>query len=138
MLIPSRILRQSALLGPVFLLAGCVSLPAVSPEDAARERAQAWLDALMAFDIDGIYSFTSPAYQTAHSARFYSKNYAGRNMWKTAELGDVRCDNADDFGVCKVDVVVTYRGFNMKEDMTTVLTETWIEVDGTWYSQPRQ
>jgi hypothetical protein len=40
--------------------------------------------------------------------------------------------------VCKVDVVVTYRGFNMKEDMTTVLTETWIEVDGTWYSQPEQ
>ena len=92
----------------------------------------------MDFDIEGIYRFTTPAYRSAHSARFYSKNYAGRNMWKTAELGNVQCDAADAFGLCKVEVVVTYRGFNMKDDMTTVLTESWTEVAGVWYSQPRQ
>ena len=120
------------------VLAGCVVAPPEPPEDAVRQRAQQWLDALMHFDIEGIYRFTSPAYRSAHSARFYAKNYAGRNMWKTAELGDVQCDAAHAFGLCKVEVVVTYRGFNMKDEMTTVLTESWIEVAGVWYSQPRQ
>ena len=118
-------------------LSGCASLPAQGPEEQVRSRAQAWLDALMDFDIDGIYRFTSPAYQSAHSARFYSKNYAGRNMWRTAELGEISCDQAEAFGVCAVEVIVTYRGFNMSEEMTTVLTETWVQIDEMWYSQPR-
>lgn len=118
-------------------LSGCASLPAQGPEEQVRSRAQAWLDALMDFDIDGIYRFTSPAYQSAHSARFYSKNYAGRNMWRTAELGEISCDQAEAFGVCAVEVIVTYRGFNMSEEMTTVLTETWVQIDDIWYSQPR-
>lgn len=118
-------------------LTACVSTPQ-SPEAAVRIRAQEWLDALMEFDIDGIYSYTSPAYQSAHSASFYSKNYAGRNMWRTATIGDVRCDGEPEFGVCKVDLVVTYRGFTMSEEMTTVLTETWVELDGRWYTKPRQ
>ena len=118
-------------------LSGCASVPAQGPETQVRSRAQAWLDALMDFDIDGIYRFTSPAYQSAHSARFYSKNYAGRNMWRTAELGEISCDQAEAFGVCAVEVIVTYRGFNMSEEMTTVLTETWVQIDDMWYSQPR-
>lgn len=118
-------------------LSGCTSVPAQGPEEQVRSRAQAWLDALMEFDIDGIYRFTSPAYQSAHSARFYSKNYAGRNMWRSAELGAITCDQAEAFGVCAVEVVVAYRGFNMSEEMTTVLTETWVQIDDKWYSQPR-
>ena len=118
-------------------LSGCTSVPAQGPEEQVRSRAQAWLDALMDFDIDGIYRFTSSAYQSAHSARFYSKNYAGRNMWRTAELGEVSCDQAEAFGVCAVEVIVAYRGFNMSEEMTTVLTETWVQIDDMWYSQPR-
>ena len=119
------------------VLSGCISVPAQDTHNIVRSRAQAWLDALMDFDIDGIYRFTSPAYQSAHSARFYSKNYAGRNMWRSAELGEISCDQADAFGVCAVKVLVTYQGFNMREEMTTELTETWVQVDGVWYSQPR-
>ena len=104
---------------------------------AVRVRAQAWLDALMAFDIEGIYSFTSPAYQSAHSASYYSRNYAGRSMWKTASLGVISCDGAEEYGVCKVRLVITFRGFMMEEDMTTELTETWIDIGGVWYTQPR-
>ena len=119
------------------MLSGCVTPIPESPEVASRARAQAWLDALMAFDIKGIYSFTSPAYQSAHTARTYSRNYAGRNMWKTAELGEIRCDGAEEFGACKVDLVITYRAPMMREDMTRVLTETWVQIDGRWYTQPR-
>lgn len=118
-------------------LAGCVTSVPDSSEVASRVRAQAWLDALMASDFDAIYGYTSPAYRSAHSAGYYSRNYAGRSMWKSATLGDIRCDDAEEFGVCKVEVVVTYRGFLMKEDMTTVLTETWAQIDGVWYTQPR-
>jgi hypothetical protein len=119
------------------LVSGCATPASESPEMAVRVRAQAWLDALMAFDIEGIYGFTSPAYQSAHSAAYYSRNYAGRSMWKTAELGDIRCDGAQEFALCKVKVIVTYRGFAMPEDMTTELTETWVQIGGVWYTQPR-
>ena len=116
---------------------GCASVPQ-SPEQAVEARASQWLDALMRYDIDGIYAYTSPAYQSAHSARYYSKNYAGRNMWKSASLGKVHCDAVEDFGLCKVDVLITYRGFSMRDDMVTTLRETWVQVDGVWYTQPRQ
>ena len=116
---------------------GCASVPE-SSEKAVEARASAWLDALMQYDIDGIYAYTSPAYRSAHSARFYSKNYAGRNMWKSASLGGILCDVSKDHGLCTVDVVVTYRGFGMTEDMVTTLRETWVQIDGVWYSQPRQ
>lgn len=131
------VLRWAALLVAAVLVSGCATPVSDSPESAVRVRAQAWLDALMAFDIEGIYSFTSPAYQSAHSAGYYSRNYAGRNMWRTAEVAGIRCDGAEEFGVCKVQVVVTYRGFAMPEDMTTELTETWVQIDGRWYTQPR-
>jgi hypothetical protein len=121
----------------VVLVSGCATPVSDNPEVAVRVRAQAWLDALMAFDIGGIYSFTSPAYQSAHSAAYYSRNYAGRSMWKTAELGDIQCDGAQEFALCKVTVIVTYRGFAMPEDMTTELTETWVQMGGVWYTQPR-
>lgn len=132
-----RCLTAAAFLAAMALVSGCATTAVNTPEAAVRERAQAWLDALMAFDIDGIYSFTSPAYQSAHSAGYYSRNYAGRNMWKTAELGDIRCDGAAEFALCKVKVIVTYRGFLMEEDMTSELTETWVNMGGIWYTQPR-
>jgi len=59
-------------------------------------------------------------------------------MWKSASLGKVHCDASEDFGLCEVDVLITYRGFNMKDDMVTTLRETWVQVDGVWYTQPRQ
>ena len=121
----------------IALVAGCATRLPETPEEAVKVRAQAWLDALMEFDIQGIYGFTSPAYQSAHTARYYSRNYAGRNMWKSAALGDLRCDGAAELGVCEVDLVITYRAFLMREDMTRVLTETWVQIDGVWYTQPR-
>jgi hypothetical protein len=130
-------LTATAFLITMALVSGCATTDVNTPEAAVRERAQAWLDALMAFDIDGIYSFTSPAYQSAHSAGYYSRNYAGRNMWKSAELGDIGCDGAEEFALCKVKVIVTYRGFLMEEDMTSELTETWVNMGGIWYTQPR-
>ena len=92
----------------------------------------------MDFDIDGIYRFTSPAYQSAHSARFYSKTTQVVTCGSQPELGEISCDQADAYGVCNVKLLVTYQGFNMREEMTTELTETWVQVDGVWYSQPRR
>ena len=126
--------RPSFLWLQSLFLVACASNVTYSPEAQVRERAEGWLEALMAFDVEEAYAYTSPAYQSAHSTPWYSKNYAGRNMWKSASLGDVRCDELQDFGRCEVDILVTYRGFNMKSDMETVLTEVWVKLDGAWYT----
>ena len=118
-------------------LSGCVTKPPLEPEEAVRRRAQAWLDAVMAFDVDAMYSFTPPAYRSAHSAKFYAKNYAGRSMWTAAELGSINCLPTEVPAVCKVEIVVSFQGFGMRETMETSLTNSWVEIDRNWYIQPR-
>ncbi len=129
-----RLIRAIVFWLQLLFLFACVSNNPFVTEDHVRERAQGWLDALMAFDVERAYDHTSPAYQSAHSMAWYSRNYAGRNMWKSAFLGDIRCDGSEEFGRCEVDIIVTYRGFNMKADMETILTEVWVKLDGNWYT----
>ena len=112
--------------------AGCAALPKLTPEEQVRVRAQEWLDALMAFDIEGAYQFTSPAYRSAHGLRHYAKAYAGRDMWRSAEISRIKCDVEGEFGQCVVTLSVTYRGFSMETDMTTELPQQWVLVDGVW------
>ena len=126
--------RLSALFGVLIAFFGCVASNSISPEYRVRLLAQSWLDAIMAFDVRGAYAYTSPGYQTAHTVAHYSRNYAGRGMWKSAELGAIRCDTIESFGRCEVEVVVTYRGLNMHTDIDTTLTEVWVNVDGNWFT----
>jgi len=116
------------------LLSGCATQVPVADEEVVRPRAQAWLDALMAYDIEGAYAFTPPAYQSAHSYQAYSKHYAGRGMWTGAELDTILCDDGTEFGRCKVVYLVTYRGFNMTREQTRQLTEVWVKIEGEWYT----
>ena len=114
--------------------AGCTALPTVTPEEQVRFRAQEWLDKLMAFDMEGAYEFTSPAYRSAHGLRHYSKKYAGKDMWRSAEITRIECDVDGEFGKCIVILSVTYRGFAMDADMTTELPQHWVLVDDAWFS----
>jgi len=129
-----RPIRSGVFCSMAVCFAGCATMSPVSPEDQVRERAQQWLDALMSYDIERAYEFTSPAYRSAHGLRHYAKAYAGKDMWRSAEVSDVHCDLVAEFGQCDVTFLVTYRGFMMKEDMTTQLPQQWVKVDGEWYS----
>lgn len=117
-----------------FFFAGCTALPHLAPEGQVRVRAQEWLDKLMAFDMEGAYEFTSPAYRSAHGLRHYSKAYAGKDMWRSAEISRVDCDVDGEFGECIVTLAVTYRGFAMETDMTTELPQQWVLVDDVWFT----
>lgn len=118
----------------VLFLAGCAALPQLTPEEQVRVRAQAWLDRLMSFDMEGAYQFTSPAYRSAHGLRHYAKAYGGRDMWRSAEIAGIECDADDEFGQCIVVLRITYRGFAMTADMTTDLPQRWVQVDGAWFT----
>lgn len=118
----------------VMFFAGCAALSPMLPEDQVRARAEAWLATLMSSDIEGAYEFTSPAYRSAHGLRHYAKAYAGADMWRAAEVGDIQCDLVGQFGQCDVTITVTYRGFMMRTDMTTDLPQKWVQVDDVWYA----
>ena len=115
---------------------GCASTPPPPPEDVVQVRAQAWLDAVVASDIEAMYGFTSPAYQSAHSLGFYAKGYAGRSMWRAARLGSISCDDVEPVSLCKVQIVVSFRGFTMREELETSFMETWVQIDDVWYTKP--
>ena len=122
----------------IIMLAGCAQHVSESAESSVRQRAQGWLDALMDFDTERMFTFTSPAYRSAHSAGAYYSNYAGRSMWRSASVEEITCNVVEGSERCKVEVEVTYRGFSMRDDMTTSLQETWFYLDGEWYTQPRK
>ena len=116
------------------LFAGCAALPQLTPEEQVGARAQEWLERLMAFDMEGAYEFTSPAYRSAHGLRHYAKAYAGKDMWRSAEITRVECNVDGEFGECIVTLTVTYRGFAMETDMTTELPQQWVLVDDAWFT----
>ena len=117
---------------------GCASVPPVAPEEEVRPRLEAWLESLLASDLESAYEFTSPAYRSAHGLRQYSKAYGGRDMWRQVEIGEIKCNVTAEYGQCDVVLLVTYKGFLMEHEMTTQLPQTWVRVDDVWYSTPQQ
>lgn len=120
------------------LLVGCVTVPPEAPEEEVRPRVEAWLGSVLASDMESAYEFTSPAYRSAHGMRHYAKAYAGRDMWRQVEISDIKCNVTAEYGQCGVVLLVTYRGFLMEHEMTTQLPQTWVRVDGVWYTTPIQ
>lgn len=117
---------------------GCAGVSLAPPEDQVRSRAEEWLASLMGSDLESAYEFTSPAYRSAHSLRHYAKAYAGRDMWRAAEIGSIECDKVGEFGQCDLILSVTYRGFMMADEMTTDLPQKWVQIDGIWYTTVSQ
>jgi hypothetical protein len=112
------------------VMTGCAEKgPPPTPEEAVRERAQAWADALLAKNLDAAYAMTTPGYRNYASVGQYHARVAGAGNWRKAEVTEVDCLEQ----ACQVKVLVTHYIPQMKMESSTPLDYRWIEIDGEWW-----
>jgi len=126
------ILRAVVLGVAILGLAACATVPK-TPEEAVAVRAQAYLDALLAQDIDKAYQFTSPGYRELNSLARYRLRIAGIGAWTADEVGEISCQE----DVCDVELMVTYRLVRQRMENTRPLNHRWIKSDGNWWISMR-
>lgn len=110
-------------------MTGCALLGPKSDEEVVTQRAQEWANALLEQDYSAAYAYTSPGFKSRESARKYTKRYAGSGIWISTNVEKVSCE----VDSCKVVVKVGYKIQKQNLTASTLLTETWVRVDGDWW-----
>lgn len=100
-----------------------------APEEAVKQRAQAWANALLAGNLDEAWAYTSPHYRKFSSSKDYSRFVLGSGRWTSAVVDSVNC--SDD--VCNVMLIVNYEIKQMKMKNQRPLEYKWVRVDGEWW-----
>ena len=123
-----RLLMVSSLAA---LLSGCAGLGTDNrPADVVvSERAEAWVQALLAGDYRAAYEYTTPGYRQFSSAGSYHARVAGTALWKTAEVDSVICEET----LCNVRFIVEYPGYRNSGDVRRPRDYRWIQSEGRWW-----
>lgn len=101
-----------------------------TPEEAVKERAQGWMDALLKGDLLGAYNFTSPNYRQFASAGTYHARVGGAGGWDTGTVDAVECEPQ----VCTVRYMVEYEIRRMGGVKNRrPLEYKWVELEGEWW-----
>ena len=111
----------------IMLFAACTE--PLAPEEAVRQRAQAWMDALLASDLEGAYAYTSPSYRQLANVGRYHARVQGSGRWITGEVSNVVCQEH----VCQVRVTIEYEIKRMGIRNRKPMDYKWIEADGEWW-----
>lgn len=113
-----------------FMQAGCAMLEPRSPEDAVRERAQAYWDAVIAGKWEKAYGFTTPGFRTAVDLFGFRTRIAAQVKLKSAEVVNVNCKDTACEATMRIGLVPLLKGY---PETKTDLTERWVQEDGDWW-----
>ena len=120
------------------LAAACSSTPQGKPRTSVEERAQDYLNLLIAQDYAAAYEYLSPGYRSGTTLVDFQREQFGRR----ARLVDGRLGESDcSQGVCKVRVLVDYVIFGALPGVSefkskSAYTENWIQIDDIWFLVP--
>lgn len=115
----------------ILLLSGCAGLGfgGSTPEAQVKKRAQGWLDALMAWDLEKALAYTAPAYRQRVSREQYGSRFVGVRNWTKASIQSVSCEPER----CDVRIFVRYQMKRPKVENERPIDYVWIKLDGKWY-----
>ena len=113
------------------LLSGCSKTPPeLSKEEQVQQRAQAYLDALMAQDLAAALSYTSPAFrQRVTEPNAYINYIQGVGMWRAAEVESVECRERS----CDVEVAIRYMNPMLGTELQSAIRHQWIQTADDWW-----
>ena len=124
----------------VILLSACTTMPAASPEENVKERAQARWDALLSRDYSGAYALYSPGYRSTVSVVDFEIHFRMRRIrYSSAEYLDLSCEE----NTCTVRFNLGYRvnspvpGVNAW-DGYDVIDEQWVKTGDEWWYLPQE
>ena len=122
------------------VLSGCAVLSPKTPEQRVTERAQLWMDAMIAMDYDTAWELVSPGYRSQWAIGNYRARYRGAAWWLEGEMGSVECDrNADEAGPteCTAILYITYDAPMVNMTNRRTFTTRWLKSSGDWYKFER-
>lgn len=133
-----RILFPLTLAVLMLALAGCAgrTVKSAAPEELVTQRSTARWGLMIARDFDAAYTFLTPGTRLMLSVSDFNEKYRNTRVeWKSAEVKEVVCSNADRCEA-KVDVVFAVTGGmrgvpNVGGNQT--ITEVWLLEGGEWY-----
>jgi hypothetical protein len=116
------------------LVTGCAGLSNIgkTPEEIIATRADARWKAIIAGDWKSAYQYTTPAYRETITQAHYQGYIGSAVIRKAVEVKGVKCEEAT---ACDATLHMTYTPVMMRRigDITTVVTERWVDIDGEWY-----
>ena len=114
--------------------AGCASIGAPQPpEVVVKERASQRWQALVKYDMEAAYGFTTPAYRAVATAADYRQRMGSAVQWSGVEVVGVRCPDATK---CIANVRVEAKPFlgrRFGDSIVTHVEETWLLQENQWW-----
>lgn len=129
----SRACGGLALLGLLLAAAGCTDKS--NPDTIDRRSVERW-NYLIAHQAEKAYDYLTPGFRQTQTRENYATAMNSRPVqWKAAKFNKKECE-ADR---CKVTIDVTYSvtlGGGAVAETTSSRLETWLLVDGEWFTLP--
>ncbi len=113
-------------------LAGCASLRPSTPEQAVKERAEAYWKARIAGQFDKTYALTPPSYRKAFTQEQFARQFGTGASVKSAEVTNVACEAEKCTAKIKLTAVPAIIGVKLRP-IDTYLDEAWVLEDGNWW-----
>lgn len=122
----------AAIAAGALALAGCASLGPSTPEQAVKERAEAYWKARIAGQADKSYALTPPSYRKAFTQEQFARQFGSGASVTASEVTGVTCEA--DRCVAKVKLTAKPVIIGVKLDsIDTYLDETWVLEEGNWW-----
>lgn len=116
----------------VLFAAGCASLGASKPEDAVKQRAEAYWKARAAGQVDKAYELTSPSYRKVHTFDQFKMQFGNGASIKGVSVIKVDCEAEKCTVRTKVEAAPALMGISVGT-IATHLDEIWLLEDGQWW-----
>lgn len=115
-----------------FVLAGCASIGASTPEEAVTKRANAYWAARASGDYAKAYDLLSPSYRKLRTQEQFRGQFGSGAAIKDGKVVKVECEVEK----CSVRIKITATPALMNVRVGTISTlvdETWLLEDGRWW-----
>ena len=116
----------------VLFAAGCASLGASKPEDAVKQRAEAYWKARAAGQVDKAYELTSPSYRKVRTFDQFKMQFGNGASIKGVSVIKVDCEAEKCTVRTKVEAAPALMGVSVGT-IATHLDEIWLLEDSQWW-----
>ena len=116
----------------VLFAAGCASLGASKPEDAVKQRAEAYWKARAAGQVDKAYELTSPSYRKVRTFDQFKMQFGNAAGIRGASVVRVDCEPEKCTVRTKVETTPALMGVSVGT-IATHLDEIWLLEDSQWW-----
>ena len=128
----TRLVGMPTVAAVVLFAAGCASLGASKPEDAVKQRAEAYWKARAAGQVDKAYELTSPSYRKVRTFDQFKMQFGNGASIKGVSVVKVDCEAEKCTVRTKVEAAPALMGVSVGT-IATHLDEIWLLEDGQWW-----